>query len=124
MARKPVPEIVNWAQELFAPLGPIRIKAMFGGWGFYCEELFFALVADDTLYLKADDAESQSRFAAAGSAPFRYAHADGRITTLGYWSAPEEAMDSPMAMQPWAKLALACALRSRKPKRKTNTKAK
>jgi DNA transformation protein len=122
MARKPIPEIVAWAQELFAPLGPIRTKSMFGGWGFYCEDLFFALIADDTLYLKADDQESQGRFAAAGSSPFRYTHGDGRITTMGYWSAPEEAMDSPMTMQPWAKLALTCALRAGAKKRKSGDK--
>ena len=34
---------------------------MFGGWGFYCDDLFFAIVADDTLYLKAD-ADSAEHF--------------------------------------------------------------
>ncbi|GAB2179789.1 TfoX/Sxy family protein [Denitratisoma sp. agr-D3] len=112
MASKPLPEIVRWSQELFAPLGSLRTKAMFGGWGFYCDELFFALIADEVLYLKADDEESQARFKAAGSAPFRYTYADGRTVTMGYWSAPEEAMDSPNAMLPWARAALACALRA------------
>jgi DNA transformation protein len=54
MAPRPLPEIVQHALELFAPLGSLRTKAMFGGWGFYCDDLFFALVAEDTLYLKAD----------------------------------------------------------------------
>ena len=32
---------------------------------------------------------------------------------MNYYSAPEEAMDSPDAMRPWAALALECALRAR-----------
>jgi len=118
MARKPLPEIVRWSQELFAPLGSIRTKAMFGGWGFYCEELFFALIADEVLYLKADDEESQVRFRSVGSEPFRYTYGDGRTVTMGYWAAPEEAMDSPNAMMPWARAALGCALRAGAKKRK------
>lgn len=113
MPRKPFPEIVTHAQELFAPLPGLRVKPMFGGWGFYSEELFFALVAFDNLYLKAD-AASQGPFEAAGSQPFRYTHPDGRVATMGYWTAPEEALESPAAMAPWARSALDCALRHRK----------
>lgn len=106
------PEIVRWARELFAGLGTIRVKSMFGGWGFYCDDRFFALVVDETLYLKASDEAAQAQFAAAGSQPFRYRYPDGREMTMGYWSAPDEALDSPAAMMPWARLAFACALKA------------
>ncbi|NTV11271.1 MAG: TfoX/Sxy family protein [Zoogloea sp.] len=124
MARKPQPEIVSHALELLAPLGGLRVKGMFGGWGFYSEELFFALVADEVLYLKAD-ADSQAAFEAAGSLPFSYTNGDGKRFTMGYWSAPEEALDSPAAMLPWARMALACALRARgrKPARRSKPSA-
>jgi hypothetical protein len=46
---RPLPEFVEHACELFAPLGSIRVRAMFGGWGFYCDEIFFAIVADETV---------------------------------------------------------------------------
>ena len=117
MPRKPLPEIVTHAQELFAPLGAIRVKPMFGGWGFYVDELFFALVAWDTLYLKAD-AQSQGDFEAAGSTPFIYQKYEGKTFTMGYWTVPDEALDSPVAMAPWARRAIDCALRNRKPPRK------
>lgn len=116
MPEKRPPEIVAHALELFAPLPGLRVKPMFGGWGFYAEELFFALVAFDNLYLKAD-AISQAAFEAAGSQPFRYTYRDGRTVTMGYWTAPEEALESVAAMEPWARGALACALRVRKPPR-------
>ncbi|HWH84019.1 MAG TPA: competence protein TfoX, partial [Burkholderiaceae bacterium] len=52
-------------------------------------------------------------------APFAYdkvdANAGGalRSVSIGYFSAPEDAMESPPLMQPWARQALAAALRAR-----------
>lgn len=117
MAR-PRPELVDHACELFAPLGTIRAKPMFGGWGFYCDDLFFAIVADETLYLKAD-AETNHAFRQAGGEPFRVSYKDGRTETMNYWTVPEDAMENPSEMRPWAQQALAAALRGRKPARST-----
>ena len=108
---KPRPELVEHALELFAGLGELRARPMFGGWGFHCDEQFFALIADETLYLKAD-AASEADFRAAGSVPFTYTYKDGRSVTMAYWSAPEEAMESPRLMHDWARTALAAALRA------------
>ncbi len=114
------PDIVTHACELFAPLGTIRTKRMFGGWGFYVDDLFFALVARDTLYLKADG-DSEARFAEAGSERFTYTREDAKTYSMGYWMAPEAALESPHAMAPWARLAVDCALRNRNPARKKKT---
>ena len=46
--------LVDHCLELLAPLGAVRAKRMFGGYGLYCDELFFALLAADRLYLKVD----------------------------------------------------------------------
>jgi DNA transformation protein len=104
-------DLVDHCLELLAPLGAVRARPMFGGHGLYCDDLFFALIAFDRLYLKAD-AESQPAFAQAGCEPFVY-EAKGRSTATSYWSAPPEAMESPGLMQPWARQALAAALRAR-----------
>ena len=40
--------------ELLAAVGPVRTQRMFGGFGLYQDELFFALIAGETLYLKVD----------------------------------------------------------------------
>lgn len=95
-------------------MGTIHFRRMFGGWGFYLDELFFALIARDTLYLKAD-ATSAPRFEAAGGTPFTYER-EGIPCTLGYWTPPDSALDSPTAMAPWARLGVDCALRHRKTK--------
>lgn len=114
MAARELPVVVRYALELFAPLGTLRVKAMFGGWGFYCDGLFFAIVARDVLYLKADS-QSAAIFEAVGGEPFRLLRKDGRTDTMNYWTVPEEAMESPQEMLPWGRAALAAAGRSHKP---------
>jgi DNA transformation protein len=103
--------LVEHCLELLAPLGAVRARRMFGGHGLYCDDLFFALIASDRLYLKAD-AQSRPAFEGAGCEPFVY-DARGRSTEIGYWAVPAEAMESAAQMQPWARLALAAALRAR-----------
>lgn len=104
-------EFVEHVLELLAPLGSVSARRMFGGFGIYRDALMFALVAGDVLYLKADG-ENRGEFEAAGSEPFSYT-ARRRRVILSYWRAPEEALESRAAMQPWARSAFAAALRAR-----------
>lgn len=100
---------------------------MFGGWGISIDGLTLAIIADlgsgDKLWLKADE-QARGRFEAAGCERFIY-HGKTKTSSMGYYTAPEEAMDSQEAMRPWAALALECALRARaaKPAPKPRTKA-
>ena len=103
--------LVAHCLELLAPLGAVRERRMFGGHGLYIDDLFVALIAGDNLYVKVD-AASQPAFAAAGCAPFVY-EGQSKSITLSYWTVPAEAMESPAAMQPWARHAIAAALRAR-----------
>ena len=105
------PALVAHCVGLLAPLGHVSARRMFSGHGLSVDGLFVALLLNDTLYLKAD-AATQPQFQAAGSHAFSYATRSGKRTVLAYWSAPDEAMDSPPGMAPWARLALASALRA------------
>lgn len=111
-----IPEFVAYLCELLAPLGRIRPKAMFGGHGLYCDERFFALVADDTLYLKVDD-ESREAFVKAGQKPFTFVMKNAEAT-MSYYTVPAEALEDFSEMKPWARLALAAAGRAAAKKRK------
>ncbi len=102
---------VAYCVELLGALGSARARRMFGGHGLYIDDLFVGIVSDDELYLKTD-ALTRPQFEAAGCRPFVYHKAEQAIA-LGYWSAPEEATESPALMLPWASLALAAALRAR-----------
>lgn len=108
-------ELVAHCRELLAPLGAVRSRRMFGGHGFYVDDLFIALIAFGRLYLKADDV-GRARFEAAGCQPFVY-EGKGKPVTMGYFTAPDDAMESPALMQPWARLALEAAVRARAAKK-------
>jgi DNA transformation protein and related proteins len=101
---------LDWFKELLGALGPISVRRMFGGAGFYTEGRMIALEAFGSLYLKTDD-ETRARFAEAGGSPFVY-DGKGKPIVMSYWTAPDEAMDSAEAMRAWAKLALEAALRA------------
>lgn len=96
--------------EQLAPLGALKPKRMFGGVGIYADGLFFAILDDDTLYLKGD-AELKPRFEAAGSHAF---DPFGEGKPMAYWSAPAEAMDDAELLVEWAHRALAVAGRKKR----------
>jgi len=113
----------TYAVELLGAAGRVAARRMFGGYGLYCDGVMFALIADGVLYLKADDM-SRPELERIGSAPFTY-EAKGRRTILAYWRAPDEAMESRELMTPWARSALAAALRAKaaRPEAKTSRHA-
>ena len=94
-------------------MGPVRARAMFGGHGIYHEDLMFALIADDVLYLKVDE-ETRSSFDEAGSVPFVYHGKKGAPVTMSYWEMPAEGFESPEGAQRWAGLALEAARRAKR----------
>jgi DNA transformation protein len=89
---------------------------MFGGWGLYAGEVFVALIAFERLYLKVDDSTRET-FARAGCEPFVYT-GQGKPVTMSYWTVPDDAIESPELMAPWARLALQAALAARAKKAK------
>ena len=97
-------------RDLFASLGPVRTRRMFGGQGVYAGELMFALEIDGELYLKADDS-SLSIFQAAGSRPFEYRRGE-RTTQMSYWRLPDAALDDLDEAARWGRLALEAATRA------------
>lgn len=105
-------DLAQLGAELLEPLGAVRVRRMFGGHGIYVDDLFIALIAYDTLFLKADD-ETRPVFQAAGGEPFVYDGGARKQVSVNYWTVPAEAMESPAQMQPWARLAIAAALRAR-----------
>jgi len=95
----------------------IRARPMFGGVGIYCGELFFALIADDTVYFKVD-ASTRADFEARGMEPFRPFGDDGG--TMKYYQLPEDLLEDPDALRPWAEKAVAIARqnKARRPSRR------
>ena len=88
----------------------IRARSMFGGVGIYAAELFFALLDDDTLYFKVDDA-TRPQFEARGMAPFRPFGETGEV--MQYYEVPAEVLEDPEALGAWVEAALAVARRAK-----------
>ena len=109
---------------LMLPLGPVQARAMFGGWGLYLDDLMFALIAWDRLFLKVDE-ETKARFADVGSTAFTY-EGKSKPVEMSYWEAPAGTLQSPDALLPWAELGLAAAKRAqaKKKPRKSRKEAK
>ncbi len=113
-------EYLDWLFEQLAPLGALRARAMFGAYGLYCDDLFFAIVDDDVLYVKVDDV-CRAEFETEGLAPFTYAMKDGSTSTLSYYPLPDFTLETPHELVFWAKKGLAAALRAQnQPKRRKN----
>ncbi|MDJ0685284.1 MAG: TfoX/Sxy family protein [Alphaproteobacteria bacterium] len=97
---------------------PVSFKRMFGGAGLFQEGIMIGLIADDTLYWKAD-AVSQSDFEAVGMTPFLY-EKGGKPVALSYWRCPPDALEDPDELETWRARAFEAALRAaakKKPKR-------
>ncbi len=107
---------------LLLPAGPVRARAMFGGWGVYLDDTMFALIANDELFLKIDG-KTEAAFAAAGAEPFVYSRG-GESIAMSYRKAPDGSLDDTGSLLPWAEMALAAARRSRAGKKSKGGKRK
>lgn len=98
--------------EQMASFGVSRVRRMFGGYGLYRDDLMFAIILQEKLYLKAD-AVNVARYEQAGLGPFTYS-SKGKLVTLRYYEAPPEVYEDQDDMQQWARSAFEAALRARK----------
>lgn len=105
----------DYIEDVFAGVGKVTVRRMFGGQGVYAGDVMFALGHDDTLYVKTDD-DMQNELAALGSAPFMFQMpSKPQPTTTGYWRLPDTALDDPDEATVWGKRALAVAQAAWKP---------
>lgn len=103
-------EFVNYIIDMLEELGQIHPKYMFGDWGLYCNGIFFAIIADNTLFVKADD-ENRHVFQKNGLKRFSYIR-QGKKCYLSYYAVPEEAIDDMEKLNYWAELGYQAAMRS------------
>jgi DNA transformation protein len=122
----------TFVKELFAGMGPVQIKRLFGGAGIYADGVMFGLLGSDTIHIKANDDAMKAALRAEGSGPFVWTPQNGprkgEKIDLGYWRLPEAALDDPDEAVKWGRRALALAkskaAAKKKPKAKVATKAK
>lgn len=98
-------------EQLGRSVPGIRGRSMFGGVGIYGRDVFFALIADDTLYFKVDES-NRAEFEARGMGPFRPYGEPGEV--MGYYRVPEELLDDAELLGRWAEQAILVARRAKR----------
>ena len=83
---------------------------MFGGVGLYRADVFFGILAADTLYLKADS-QTRDRYQRAGSRPFT-PYPDRR-GSVHYFSVPLAVLEDADEIGIWVAEAVEAARRAR-----------
>ena len=101
---------LEFVLEQLDPVGPINSKRMFGGVGIYARDLFFALLANDVIYLKADDS-TRGEIEGAGGRPFQ-PYPD-RAGTMQYYSVPVAILEDNDELVRWARTSIAVAKQQR-----------
>ena len=111
------PEFLDHVLDLFSGMGPIATGRMFSGSALYVEgDVMFACILGDRVWLKSD-AATEPTFRAAGSEPFSYEKAAGRMQVTSLMSLPDDAADDADAALTWGRLALGPARAAAEKKR-------
>lgn len=111
--------------ELIAGFGKVEVKRMFGGALLSRNGVSFAVLDNDTFFLKADAALG-AELKAQGCSPWSYSvKKDGTVRDVAYWSLPDTAADDPDEASALARRSHAIAAKAAKDKpAKKPTKAK
>ncbi|MFW2440309.1 MAG: TfoX/Sxy family protein [Arenicellales bacterium] len=104
-------EYQNYVTGQLATVGYIVSKKMFGGVGLYADGIFFALLADDVLYMKVDDTNRQE-FKQAGMDAFR-PYPD-KARSMQYFEVPVEVLEDAEELYNWARKSITVALNTKK----------
>ena len=103
-------------EQLNRAVPPIRARSMFGGVGLYSGDVFFALISQDVLYIRAAEAD-RAAFESLGMPAFRPFDEHGPV--MSYYQLPEEVLEDPDELRRWAERAIARAQEKKsKPRRR------
>ncbi len=75
--------ILKDSMKLFEPLGTIKSRSMFGGFGLFADETMFALVVNNQLHIRADQ-QTSSNFETQGLKPYVYKKRGFPVVTKYY----------------------------------------
>lgn len=95
-------EFLEFVLDQLGELENVRTRRMFGAWGLYQGERFFAIVDSGVLYFKTNP-ETAEAYKAAGTKPFTYA--PGK-TLKNYYEVPADILESPGELCEWARTAV------------------
>ncbi len=115
-------EYLDYVHDQLSGLGGVTSRRMFGGAGLYCDEFFFALIDNDTLYLRVNDA-NRADFTTRGMSQFR-PYPDSPQLSMSYYETPADVLEDAAALVAWARRSVAAAMAAVKPAGKAAKAAK
>jgi DNA transformation protein len=83
-------------------LDRVSCRAMFGGYGIYCGEQFFAIIYKGRLYFKTDPTTA-SDYIRQGMKPFR---PNAKMTLKTYYEVPADILEDSDQLMEWATKAV------------------
>lgn len=100
-------EQIAHALELFAGVGPMTTRKMFGGLGIYRDgQIFAVLMSDGVLKLKGAG-DMVDVFEDQGWERWTYSReGSDKVTAMPYWTVPDDLLDDPEAASAWAQRAI------------------
>lgn len=98
-------DYLQFILEQLHGLGQVHARRMFGAAGLYCDEIFFGIISDDTLYLRVDEA-SRPDYTSRGMQAFR-PYADRPEVSMTYFEVPADVLEDAAQLLIWSRRALA-----------------
>ena len=103
------PEFLDFAMDKLSPVGYIKSRAMFGGYGIFHEGRMFALISEDILYFKVDES-NREMYEQAGSQVFPHG--------ISYWEVPSDVLEDNDRLYEWANISIAIAREAARKKKR------
>jgi DNA transformation protein and related proteins len=103
---------LDYVCEQLAGLGAVSSRRMFGGAGLYCDEFFFGLIDNDTLYLRVNDA-NRADYTSRGMSQFR-PYPDSPQLSMSYYETPADVLEDAAELVAWARRSVAAAIAAAK----------
>lgn len=95
--------------DQLAGVKSVLTRAMFGGVGLYASDVFFGILAADTLYLKVDDS-NRGQYEVEGMRVFQ-PYAD-KPSTMSYYQVPVSVLEDAEELTAWARASIRVAARA------------
>lgn len=97
-------EFVTFVMDQLSGLAGVRDRRMFGAHGLAVDDVNFAILAADSLFLVVDDT-TRPKYEQAGMAPFWYTKKTGRVWVRRYHEVPPDVLEDRERLLAWAREA-------------------
>jgi DNA transformation protein and related proteins len=105
-------DYLRWVLEQLSGAEGVSFRRMFGGFGLYRYEVFFAIISGDTLFFKVNDA-SRADYENRGMARFR-PYRDRPQLSMSYYEVPADVIEDADECVQWALRAVAAGVAKKK----------